>query len=125
MWVSSVGTPHGGAHTADSKYDTSKFQAGWGGGGGGTEAPRDPETGRALNDPRQDGRGGEGGTDRLQSHLRLPLPGSPAAKARQERAALAAEGAPARDPPPPDPRPRRPPLQPPDPRSPDPRLSPR
>lgn len=36
MWVSSVGTPHGGAHTADTKYDTGPFQAG----GGGASRPR-------------------------------------------------------------------------------------
>lgn len=42
MWVSSVGTPHGGAHTADSKYDTSKFQAGWGGVGVGDRGASRP-----------------------------------------------------------------------------------
>lgn len=36
MWVSSVGTPHGGAHTADTKYDTGPFQAG----GRGASRPR-------------------------------------------------------------------------------------
>lgn len=64
MWVSSVGTPHGGAHTADSKYDTSKFQAVGGGPQRRLETLKRGErqtTPPPLRPtPRQDGRGGVG-----------------------------------------------------------------
>lgn len=103
MWVSSVGTPHGAPRPTPIRHR--KFQAGW----GGTEAPRDPATGRALNitpasppDPRQVGRGGEGqltGSDPPPASL----PGSPAAELGRKGRAEAEAGRRA-GPPPPDPR---------------------